>query len=81
MESLNLTAFSIAEIMLLEQIAREHPKEIQIARTNKDDTKPTLKVTTLNKDYQGYVFFLLKRLRAHQETLDALYALDSWNYT
>lgn len=68
-----------SEVQLLEQLAREHPKDVKVVRTQ-TPTGVKLNIETANEKIHNYLIFMLKKMREEKERLNGLFKRPEWDY-
>jgi hypothetical protein len=68
-----------AEIQFLEQLAREHPKDIKVT-SDKTPGAPKLKIDFQSESVKNYVVWMLDQFRQRRSGLEEIYNIQDWEY-
>jgi hypothetical protein len=69
-----------SELLFLESLAKEHPKDIQLSY-KQDSGSKKLDIQISSENVKDYVIWMLDRFRKNKDSLQTTYDIVDWDYS
>lgn len=68
-----------AEVLFLEALSREHPKEIKVVTEQKNGAR-SVNIQILSESLRNYVIWMLDNFRRQRDALEEIFNIPDWEY-